>query len=563
MNRERRRLMHRHMVQNKVPRLFALVAASLLISAAVHAEPKHYDVVIYGGTAGGVVSAVSIAREGGVSVIVLEPTEHVGGMVSGGLGWTDFGTWQSIGGMAAEFYRRMKAHYDDPAAWKFETREDYLKRVGHAVNDGKWWFHEPSAASTVLNEMMKEAGVTVRTGHRLASVEKRDHRIVALRCENGETFTGRVFIDATYEGDLLAKAGVSYRVGRESSAEYGEKYAGVVARKWSTRKQWDADIDPHEPDGSLMFGVQDVPRGEDGAGDKKVQAYNYRICLTDVPENRIPIEKPAGYDASRYDLLARYIAAKPGLKLQRGLLGRFSPMPNRKTDINDGGPFSTDLIGFSWDYPDGDEATRRSILQLHMDYTQGLLYFLGHDPRVPESVRREMLEWGYPRDEFTKNGHWTPQLYVREARRMVGAYVMTSHDLETNRTKEDSIGLGSYGADSHLVQRIVDHGVVRNEGNPNDFTPGHRPYEIPYRAITPKRDECDNLLSTFCVSASHMGFASIRMEPVFMILSESAGLAAADAVRHDVAVQEVPYARLGPKLIERKQLVKLGDLSAK
>jgi len=549
-------------------RAFTFLALFIALYAicwpALGAQDGRYDVVIYGGTTGGIFSAVSIARDGGGSVIVLEPTGHIGGMVTGGLGWTDLGTWRSIGGMAGEFYGRIKAHYDDPAAWKFETRDAYLKRPRRKpIADGKWWFHEPSAATRVLLEMMKEAGVTVLTNRRLVSVEKQGNRIVSIRSDKGDVFHGRVFIDATYEGDLLAKAGVSYRVGRESSAEYGEKFAGVVPREYSTRKQWDVDISPYAEDGTLLFGVQDIPRGKDGAGDRKVQAYNYRICLTDHPENRVPIEKPQNYDPRRYDLLARYIAAKPKIKLQRGLLGRFSALPNRKTDINDGGPFSTDFIGFNWDYPDGDSATRQDILQQHLDYTRGLLYFIGHDPRVPGKIREEMLEWGYPKDEYTDNGNWTPQLYVREARRMVGDYVMTSHDLETNRSKEDSIGMGSYGADSHQVQRIVENGVVRNEGNPNDFTPGHRPYEIPYRAITPKRHESDNLLVTFCVSASHMGFASIRMEPVFMILSESAGLAAMDAVRQDIAVQEVSYRRLLPKLMEREQLLKLEQLSGK
>lgn len=542
---------------NTSPNPLSLIAAT---SSPLYATGlDRYDVVVYGGTAGGIVSAVSAARTG-ASVIVLEPTDHIGGMVTGGLGKTDIGTWESIGGMAAEFYRRIKVYYDDPAVWKFETRDVYLKRVRRSpVNQGKWWYHEPSAASAVLRKMMEEAGVTVLTSHRLVDVKNRDNHIVSIRCDNGSVFLGSVFIDATYEGDLLAKAGISYHVGRESSAQYGEKYAGVLPRKVSTRKQWDVDVSPYDENGNLLFGVKDIPRGEVGAGDHKVQAYNYRICLTDHPENRLPIGKPENYDPGRYDLLARYIAAKPGISLRKGLL-KIDQMPNRKTDINDGGPFSTDFIGFNWDYPDGDEATRRAIVQRHIDYTKGLLYFLGHDRRVPANIKREMLRWGYPKDEYVKTDHWSPQLYIREGRRMVGPYVMTSHDLETKRTKDDSIGMGSYSADSHLVQRIIDGEFVRNEGNPNDFTPGKKPYEIPYRAITPKRGECDNLLVTFCVSASHMGFASIRMEPVFMILSESAALAAVNAAGAGIAVQDVPYAALKSRLLERNQLLKIEDI---
>jgi hypothetical protein len=430
------------------------------------------------------------------------------------------------------------------------------------VSGDKWWFHEPSVAATIFQQMLAEAGVNVLTGYRLVDVEKRGARIVSIRCDNRAVFKGRVFIDATYEGDLLAKAGVSYRVGRESSAEYGEKYAGVLPWKVSTRKQWDIDISPYGEDGKLLFGVKDIQRGEVGAGDKKIQAYNFRICLTDHPDNLLPIDEPENYDPHRYDLLARYIAAKPSISLRKGLL-KIDLMPNRKTDINDGGPFSTDFIGFNWNYPDGDEATRDAIVIQHIDYTKGLLYFLGNDPRVPVKVRKEMLQWGYPKDEYVKTDHWSPQLYIREARRMVGPYVMTSHDLETKRTKDDSIGMGSYSADSHLVQRIVDGEFVRNEGNPNNFTPGKKPYEITYCAITPKRDECDNLLVTFCVSASHMGFASIRMEPVFMILSESAGLAAVNVAEADIAVQDVSYATLYPKLLERNQLLKIAGVRTK
>ncbi len=538
--------------------LFALYFASAIHRPAGAAEAGRRDLVVYGGTAGGIIAAVSAAREG-ASVIVLEPGDHVGGMVTGGLGRTDLGVSATIGGMAAEFYRRIKTHYDDPAAWKFQTRDEYLaggKRQAQTLSDDKWWFHEPSAASSVLREMMKEAGVTLLKGHRLAGVEKSGTRIVSLRCENSAEFGGRVFIDATYEGDLLAAAGVTYRVGRESAAEYGEQYAGVLPWKVSTRKQWDVDLSPYDDDGKLLYGVQDVPRGEVGAGDGKVQAYNFRICLTDHPDNRLPIGEPDNYDPRRYELLARYLAAKPDISLRKGLL-KIDPLPNRKTDINDGGPFSTDFIGFNWDYPDGDKATRDFIMRRHVDYTKGLLYFLGHDPRVPAEVRGEMLQWGYPKDEYVGTDHWSPQLYVREARRMAGAYVMTSRDIETDRIKEDSIGMGSYPADSHLVQRIVEGGLVRNEGNPNDFTPGRNPYEVPYRAITPVRSECENLLVTFCVSASHMGFASLRMEPVFMILSESAGLAAVEAARAGLAVQDVSYSALRPRLVARRQVLKV------
>ena len=502
-------------------------------------------------------------------VIVLEPTQHIGGMVTGGLGTTDIGIEQSIGGMSRRFYERVYAHYQQPAVWKHETREAFVERSRGMVNDQDrvWWRVEPSVASRVLNQLAAEAKVTILTGQRLKSVRKSGVRIESITTVSGDVFHGRVFIDATYEGDLLAMAGVPYRVGREGRDEYGEELAGVVPEAWSTRKQWDVDIPARGPDNKLLFGVQDIPRGADGAGDRKVQAYNYRICLTDAPENRLPIARPDRYDASRYDLLALYIARKGDtVNLtgpQRGSLLNIGPLPNRKTDINDGGPFSTDYIGANWDYPEGDFATRQRILQDHVDYTKGLLYFLGHDERVPARIQQQMLRWGYPKDEYTGTGHWTPQLYIREARRMVGDYVVTQQDIQQRREKSDSVGMGSYNADSHLVQRIVNpDGFVRNEGNPNDRAMGHKPYEIPYRCLTPKRGDGDNLFATFCVSASHMGFASVRMEPVFMILSESAGVAAATAVKKNIAVQDVPVAPLQQRLVARGQRLWLKDVPA-
>jgi hypothetical protein len=543
---------------------FACLLFAATIPLAWAADYRH-DVVIYGASGGGMMSAVAAAQEG-ASVIVVEPTRHIGGMLTGGLGWTDKGVEQSIGGISRRFYERAYEHYRQPTAWRHENRDSYVASRPGMVNDVDrvWWAIEPSVASMLLKRFAAEAKVRIVTERRLKSLQRNGAHIASIATEGGDVFHGRVFIDATYEGDLLAMAGVPYRVGREGRAEYGEELAGVVPVAWSTRKQWDVDIRPYGPDGKLLFGVQDNPRGDDGAGDHKVQAYNYRICLTDVPENRIRMARPANYDASRYDLLALYIARKGdeiNLPGPRGRLLKIDALPNRKTDINDGAPFSTDFIGANWDYPDGDFATRQRILQNHIDYTKGLLFFLGHDERVPPRVRQQMQRWGYPKDEFTDNENWTPQLYVREARRMVGDYVMIQQDIQQRREKPDAVGMGSYNADSHLVQRIVNaDGFVRNEGNPNDRAVGHKPYEIPYRCLTPRRADCDNLFVTFCVSASHMGFASLRMEPVFMILSESAGVAAARAVRDNLAVQDVPIPALQQRLQARGQRLWLKDV---
>jgi hypothetical protein len=536
----------------------AMVCWFLCPKAEARAETSA-DIIVYGATTGGLFSAIAALREG-ASVVVLEPGTHLGGMVTSGLGATDKGRAETIGGMAADFYRRVHHHYDQPATWRFQRREDFLAGLtpNQMPGDGKWWLVEPRVAAAVLRELVDEARVTVLTSHRLTRVTKRGGRIVSLQCENGAEFSGRIFIDATYEGDLMAQAGVSYRIGRESAAEYGEPFAGVVPHKYATRNQVDVDISPYDEQGRLIHGVQAVERGEDGAGDHKVQAYNYRLCLTTVPENRVPITRPERYDPSWYELYARYFAAKPGLQLAN-IIGR-GRVPNGKTDLNGSGPFATDIIGFNWDYPDGDHATREAIVQYHADFTKGLLYFLGHDERVPAAVREEMSHWGYAGDEFEETDHFPPQLYIREARRMVGAYVMTSTDISTNQTKADSVGMASYKPDSHLVQRIVEQGFVRNEGNPNDFTGSARPYEVPYRALTPQASECENLLVTFCVSASHMAFASLRMEPVFMILSQSAGIAAVQALRSGTAVQKIDVAALQRKLRQQGQLLELTEL---
>lgn len=556
-----------------------LLAFGALVLGASAAPPsplgaRRADVVVYGATSGGIVAAIS-AKRAGATLLLVNPSRHLGGMVTGGLGMTDTGISASIGGMSRQFYRAMARHYATPDAWRWQTREAYLTDkndvyggLAPAAQEGDcWWFHEPSAAAATFRAMLAEAQVEVLSERPVRRVELHDRRIKVVHLADGTTLEGRVFIDASYEGDLMAAAGVRYRVGRESVAEYGERLAGVVPRELSTRKQWRADISPFDAEGRLLFGIQAGPRGNDGDGDRKVQAYNYRICLTDHPDNRRPIPRPAGYAPERYELLLRYIAASPGMTIFRGPSGvyrgdailKLDRLPNRKTDLNDGGPFSTDFLGANWDYPDGDTATRRRIIQEHFDYTVGMLYFLGHDPRVPAPLRTEMLEWGLPKDEFPDDNNWSPQLYVRETRRMVGEHVMTVRDIEVDRRKPDSIGLASYPMDSHHVQRTADDGKVRNEGNPNDHTGPARPFEVPYRSILPRRTECENLLVTFCVSASHLAFASIRMEPVFMILSESAGVAAAQAARSRVPVQEVPPAVLQPLLLARQQRLRIED----
>ena len=502
------------------------------------AEPRKADVVIYGGTAGGVVAAVSASREG-KSAVIVEPGRHVGGMVSGGLGATDFGNRAAIGGISREFFRRVLRHYVETYG------------AGSAqVKDCSDGFHfEPHVAEAVFRKMLEEAKVEVVFDSTLARVEKDGARVASIATSRGDVFVGSVFIDASYEGDLMAKGGVKYAIGREGRDQYGESIAGVQAR--SPAHQWPVAVPALGDDGKPLPSVQSGPTGPAGSGDGKTQAYNYRLCMTDRKDNIFPFPKPPGYDPARYELLARYLARKPDLKV--GQLMNPVRMPNGKTDTNNNGAFSTDHIGGNWDYPEADEATRRKIRDDHVAYVQGFLYFLANDPRVPKALHDEMAGWGLAKDEFLDTDHWPNQLYVREARRMLGSYVMTQSDIMDDRTKVDSIGLGSYNTDSHHVRRVVQpDGSALNEG---DFQVRVRPYAIPYRSLVPRPSECSNLLVPVCMSASHVAYGTVRMEPVYMILGHACGVAAALAVDEKVPVQAVPIERLTSKLAEQASVL--------
>ncbi len=519
-------------------KLFAVPALLTLGAGPARGEAHRADVVVYGATAGGVVAAVAAAREGR-SVVLLEPGRHVGGMVTGGLGATDTGKRTAIGGYSREFFSRVRAHY--------------VKKYGPAsrqVKDCSDGFRfEPHVASLVFHEMLKEAKVTPHLGQRLDRVVRKGDHIEAITTLKKDEFRAAVFVDATYEGDLMARAGVKYHVGREGRSVYGEPLAGVLAR--SPAHQWPVKVSPFDAKGRLLPFVQPGKLAAPGSGDRKVQAYNFRLCMTDRKDNQVPFPRPAGYDPGRYELLARYLVARPGLKM--GQLMNPVRLPNDRTDTNNNGPFSTDHIGASWDYPEANDATRARIWEDHLRYQQGFHYFLANDPRVPKVLQAEVRRWGLAKDEFTDTDHWPPQLYVREARRMVGAYVMIQADLTERRVKHDSVGLGSYNADSHHVQRVVGpDGGALNEG---DFQVPVRPYAIPYRSLTPRAAECDNLLVPVCLSASHVAYGSIRMEPVYMVLGHASGVAAALAVEGKTAVQAVPYARLKAKLLAQKAVL--------
>lgn len=478
------------------------------------------DLCVYGGTPGGVTAALQAARMGKKAVL-LAFRKHVGGMTSGGLTATDLGNAKAIGGLSREFFDRLG------------KLRDYL----------------PSEAEATFRKMLADAGVEVFFEHRLAGVKKQGNRIVELACENGNTFRAKVYVDATYEGDLFASAGVSFHVGREADAKYGETLNGVQLRD---KHQFVVPVDPYkvegDPKSGLLWGISSEPVGKKGAGDRKVQAYNFRMWLTDA-EGRIPYPKPAGYEPHRYELLLRYLLKKaPKFDWKFDQLG---PFQLRKGDCNNAGGFSTDHIGANYAWPEGDYATREKIFQDHVLYQQGFMWFLANDERVPKNLRDRVNRFGLTPSEFKETGHWPHELYVREGRRMVSDYVMTEHDCLSKRAAEDSVGLASYNMDSHNCARIVVKGMVKNEGDVQVRCP--KPYPISYRSIRPKEKECANLLVPVCLSSSHIAYGSIRMEPVFMILGQSAGTAAVLAIEAGTPVQRVDYARLRDRLLRDKQ----------
>ena len=500
----------------------------MLFVAACSSPQAEYDVCVYGGTSAGVIAAYAVAKQG-KKVLLVEPGYRLGGMTSGGLGQTDIGNKQVVKGLALDFYRRVGATYGRLESWIFE----------------------PSVAERIFKDYISRGNVEVLYGHRIVDAKKQGASITSINVESVENLAqtkniaAKVFIDCSYEGDLMARAGVTYVVGREDNKIYGEDHNGVQMQHLH---QFVDNVDPYiekgNPASGLLWGISDAALAPTGSGDNMVQAYNYRICLTSDKENMLPIEKPANYDASRYELLLRIIEAQKLYALNNYFI--ISPMPNNKTDINNRGAFSTDMIGMNHSYPEASYEERAEIIQAHKDYTLGLLWFMANDERVPKQLRDQMLALGLPKDEYVEYGHWTPQLYIREARRLVGEYVATQANCDNVAKVDDGVGMAAYTMDSHNCQRVViikeGKAMVKNEGNVE--IKGGLPYAVSYRCLTPKREECDNLLVPVCLSASHIAYGSIRMEPVFMLLGQSAAKAACLAIDGGVKVQEVDVTKI-------------------
>ena len=535
---------------------------TLLVLAALTtvATAEQYDVVVYGGTSAGVIAAVQ-AKKMGKTVVLVGPDKHLGGLSSGGLGWTDTGNKSVIGGLARDFYHRIYLEYQKDTSWKQQKKTEYgNKGQGTAAMDGEnrtMWIFEPSVAERVFEGLIKEHNIPVFRDQWLdrdRGVVKKDARIQSITMLTGQTYTGAMFIDATYEGDLMAAARIPYTVGREPKSQFNETLNGIVAAH-SKSHQFERDVSPYKIPGDKTSGL--VPRihdgdpGKDGDGDKRIQAYCYRMCLTNDPANRIPFARPDGYDPAQYELLKRYIAA--GWKWGN-IIAKFDPIPNHKTDTNNHGAFSFDNIGMNYDYPDATYERRRQILAEHQLYQKGLLYFLANDPGIPEEIRQRMNQWGLPKDEFTDNAGWPHQIYVREARRMLGETIINENHLTRKIPTPRSIGMGSYNMDSHNVQRYVDaRGFARNEGDVQ-VNPGG-PYPIDYGALLPHKTDATNLLVPVACSTTHIAYGSIRMEPVFMILGQSATTAAILALDAGIPVQKLPYDTLKTRLEKDGQIL--------
>lgn len=546
--------------------VFLCWAWAMPLTKAAEDATHSADVIVYGGTSAAVTAAVQ-AKKMGKSVVVVSPDKHLGGLSSGGLGWTDTGNKAVIGGLARDFYHRVWREYQKPETWKWQKPEEYgNKGQGTPAIDGQnrtMWIFEPSVAEKVFDGFVREFEIPVFRDEwldREQGVKKAGGRITSITTLSGKTFAGKMFVDATYEGDLMAATGISYHVGREGRDVYGEQWNGVQtgvlhhSHHFGTIKQPISPyVVPDDPTSGVLPRISTEPPGEKHAGDHRVQAYCFRMCLTNDPANRIAFSEPEGYDAGQYELLGRIFAAG-----WRDVFGKFDPIPNHKTDTNNHGPFSTDNIGYNYDYPEASYERRREIIREHEAYQKGWLWFICTDPRVPRDLQERMRTWGLPKDEFTDNGGWPHQLYIREARRMIGTFVMTEHELLKRRPTPNSVGMGSYTMDSHNVQRyITPEGHVQNEGDIGVSTRG--PYEIAFGSLVPKKAECENLVVPVCVSSSHIAFGSIRMEPVFMILGQSAATAAVMAMDKQLAVQDVSYDELRERLLADGQILEFDD----
>lgn len=537
-----------------------IVFLTILLSVYSFAKtPKNsFDICIYGESAAGVMASVQAAKKG-KKVVLISKNNHVGGMATSGLTATDMSGPTLVGGEAKNFYNRLYEYYLQPTAWKNQNIEEFMVLTKNDSWGGKndrlkmQWAYESSVGEKIMREMLKEANVNLIQNKQInlkSGVKKIDNKIVSIKMTDGTKIFAKVFIDASYEGDLLATSGVSYTIGRESNKQYGETLNGI--RFGSNQKLYPVDpyiIEGDSTSGLLPF-VEAKKLGEDGEADHRTQAYCFRVALTNDPNNQTPITKPKDYNPLWYEFTARRLKANPELPLHKAIT--ISPMPNKKTDTN-----HLDFIGASYEYADADYKKRKKIEKMHRDYALGLLWFLGNDPRLPGHIRTDMKKWGLAKDEFVDNGNFPHQIYLREGRRMVGEYVMTENNLKRNDriVAENPVAFGSYSFDCHEVARVVFNGKIKTDGDTYISTSA---YPISYYSLVPKKNECANLLVPVCLSASHVAYGSIRMEPVYMVLGQAAALAATIAIDRNTAVQDIDYNQLKDLLQKTGHVTKLG-----
>lgn len=538
------------MIKIKFFMLRTIIILFLFLFNFSKASNNHqYEVVVYGATPSGIAAAVAAAREGQKAVII-EPLNIVGGMMSGGLSFSDSNQMarESLGGIFEEIHLRIEEIYKEKGV---ELPYDV------SVKDNRKWMYEPHVAERVFLDMLREAGVKVVLNETIKSALKEGAVITGIKTYSGNVYSGKVFVDASYEGDLLAAAGVKYRVGREGRDEYNESLAGAIYSKEKVK------ITAHNKNCKPLPLINSRKLSPEGKGDHRIMTYSFRLCLSSDPNNQVPFIKPKNYDPALYEIFRKFYKEYPETRVPID----FYPLPDNKFDGNNGIglQLSSGLVGENYEYPEAKPEKRQKIWDNHKNFTQGLLYFLQNDPGMPENIREYMSGLGYAKDEFANSDHFPPVLYVREARRMVGEYFLTQSDILENVEKKDPIGIGSFPIDSHDCQRIAtEDGGFINEGT---IFPGHlegrhigRPYQIPYRAITPKVDECSNLLVPVCLSSSHVAFSSIRVEPTWIVLGQSAGVAAAMAVEQDKSVQSLDYSTLVDRLKSQKQIMELPEL---
>ncbi|MGV3502592.1 MAG: FAD-dependent oxidoreductase [Adhaeribacter sp.] len=547
--------------------LLVFLLVYTFLPAPARAKAKEFDICVYGETPAGIMAAIQAARMG-KSVVLLSTSSTVGGVMTSGLTATDINKYKAIGGIAREVFQRLYAYYADPKAWKYQDREAFFelskKRTFTGKNDSlkMQWVYESHVLEGIFKDMLKKAKVKVVYNQLLdlnKGVIKNGQAIAQILTTSGQVFKAKMFIDATYEGDLMARAGVSYFAGREPNSQYKETLSGIYPGKrvGSLTKSIDPFVKEGDPGSGLLPYIEEGSKlGPKGSGDSKMQAYTFRVTLTNEPKNRVKILKPENYNPLLYEYILRSILLDPSVPLTKVIT--ITPMPNKKTDTN-----HLDFIGASHAWPEADHETRRKIRQQHKDYAIGLLWFLANDPRLPASIRGQMQEWGFPKDEFKKNGHFPTQIYVRETRRMKSDYMMTQHHAKRVGAElaPYSVGLGTYAMDSHYTGLFRDQdGEVYHEGG---FFSAARIYPISYLSIVPAKNECTNLVVPICLSASHVAFSSIRMEPVYMVLGQSAGTAAALSIDHKSSVQELPYEHLRARLLADKQILEADNKMSK